>query len=263
MNKAKLKFRWYRFAHKTGCRFSSWYKLLGTKLRVPKERMSMITIPIEKQVDAPGQKIMPMDIVDVLIEWAAGHAIINNCQCRVGGRCEDYPHDIACLVLGDAVEKLDPYIGRIVTKDEARAHVKKALDNKLYPMISHYERDAMMFSLDYDRLLIVCFCCPCHCVLRNAAKFSDGLDNSFHSNTDPFPGVSIAFDASKCNGCGKCVDECFANAITMKDGKAVIDMDKCKTCGHCAYICDAYSVRYNIEDVEKTIAQLHINSDIF
>lgn len=40
-------------------------------------------------------------------------------------------------------------------------------------------------------------------------------------------------DASKCIGCGLCVVNCPSNAITMVDGKAVIDKDKCINCGIC------------------------------
>lgn len=40
-------------------------------------------------------------------------------------------------------------------------------------------------------------------------------------------------DAQKCIGCGLCVSNCPTNAITMIDGKAVIDKDKCINCGIC------------------------------
>jgi ferredoxin len=136
------------------------------------------------------------------------------------------------------------------------------LDAKLYPLISHYIRDAMMFGLDFDKLLLVCFCCPCHCVARNAARESEGLDNSFYTNAEKFPNVTVTLDTNKCVGCGKCEPACFAHAITMADGKAVHDADKCRGCGHCAYICDAYSVSYDIAGVDAVIEALGFNSDI-
>jgi Pyruvate/2-oxoacid:ferredoxin oxidoreductase delta subunit len=164
--------------------------------------------------------------------------------------------------MGGAVKSLDPKIGRIATKEEVKAHIRKGLDAGLYPLISHYRRDAMMFGLDFEKLLIVCFCCPCHCVVRNASRVSEEFDNSFFTNAEKFPTVRITLDTAKCSGCGKCVSGCMANAITLKDGKAILDADKCKGCGHCAYTCEAYSVSYDINDVNAVIDELAFNSDI-
>jgi len=44
-------------------------------------------------------------------------------------------------------------------------------------------------------------------------------------------------DSSACNSCGKCVEVCPVKAITMVNGKAVIDVGKCNKCGKCAIIC--------------------------
>ena len=41
----------------------------------------------------------------------------------------------------------------------------------------------------------------------------------------------------KCVGCGECVDHCAQEAISLKDGKAVIDPEKCVGCGECILIC--------------------------
>ncbi len=43
--------------------------------------------------------------------------------------------------------------------------------------------------------------------------------------------------SEECLGCMACVDECPVNAITEKDGKAVIDKDACIECGACAGVC--------------------------
>lgn len=44
-------------------------------------------------------------------------------------------------------------------------------------------------------------------------------------------------DASSCIGCNICPGKCPVNAITMVDGKAVINADECINCGICADVC--------------------------
>ena len=262
MNKALLRYKYYEFFCKMAGQSKAWFKMLGRYVRAPRERMHFVMIPIEKKLDAPIQQLLPMDVVNTLVDRASTVGIIRQCMCRVAGNCTDYPQDIGCIVLGGGAAALDPHIGCVVEKDEAKAHIRKALDKGLYPLISHYERDAMMFGLDFDRIMIVCFCCPCHCVARNAGKVSEGLNNSFYENAIKFPTVQVSFDPSKCTGCGRCVKECFANAISFADGIAVLNTEKCKGCGHCAYICNAYSVSYDIRNVDSIIEQLAFTGDI-
>ncbi len=44
-------------------------------------------------------------------------------------------------------------------------------------------------------------------------------------------------DKEKCVGCGTCVGFCPEGAISIKDGKAVIDYRYCKGCGVCKAVC--------------------------
>lgn len=50
-------------------------------------------------------------------------------------------------------------------------------------------------------------------------------------------------DASACNSCGKCVEVCPVKAITLVNGKAVIDVAKCNKCGKCAVICPTDAIK--------------------
>ena len=46
-----------------------------------------------------------------------------------------------------------------------------------------------------------------------------------------------AVNESKCTGCAACSFVCPENAISMIDGKAVIDKKKCTGCGTCPESC--------------------------
>jgi pyruvate formate lyase activating enzyme len=46
----------------------------------------------------------------------------------------------------------------------------------------------------------------------------------------------------KCIGCGACTSVCPANAISMKNGVAIINEKKCIGCGACASVCPADAI---------------------
>ena len=63
MLKKRINYWYMRSAAKLGHKLSSnWYKTLGSFERPTSEQMNIITIPIEKKVDAPTQFILPKDI---------------------------------------------------------------------------------------------------------------------------------------------------------------------------------------------------------
>lgn len=47
----------------------------------------------------------------------------------------------------------------------------------------------------------------------------------------------LQFIEEHCTGCGKCVDICPQNALSMTDGKLNIDRTRCDVCGKCVDIC--------------------------
>lgn len=46
-----------------------------------------------------------------------------------------------------------------------------------------------------------------------------------------------------CKGCGKCVDACASQALTIVDGKARLDEEACILCGYCAASCPEFIIR--------------------
>lgn len=55
-------------------------------------------------------------------------------------------------------------------------------------------------------------------------------------------GIRVKWLDEKCIQCGVCVKACRTGAITMEDGRIVIDEEKCNFCGRCTKACpaDAY-----------------------
>ena len=45
-----------------------------------------------------------------------------------------------------------------------------------------------------------------------------------------------------CVSCGQCVEVCPQNAMSLVDGKAVIDLSKCTACGECVRVCPVNAI---------------------
>ena len=51
------------------------------------------------------------------------------------------------------------------------------------------------------------------------------------------------FISSFCKGCGTCVKACPNNALSLKNGKAVVDHKLCILCGYCNPVCPEFAIR--------------------
>ena len=46
-----------------------------------------------------------------------------------------------------------------------------------------------------------------------------------------------------CVGCEKCIERCDQGALSLVDGKSVVDRDKCIICGYCVETCPVFAIR--------------------
>ncbi len=46
-----------------------------------------------------------------------------------------------------------------------------------------------------------------------------------------------------CEGCGNCTKRCGQSALTLEDGRAVVDAAKCVLCGYCAKVCPQFAIK--------------------
>ncbi len=124
-------------------------------------------LPINTDIEMPDNCPMPVAMLDQLIEEASHRVIIDFCGCRNAFLCEDYPIDIGCLFLGDDALDLKVYPRREVTVEEAKRHVRRAVDAGLIPGVGKARVDTWLFKVpDRGRLLSICFCCDCCCLGR-------------------------------------------------------------------------------------------------
>ncbi|MEW5734889.1 MAG: 4Fe-4S binding protein [Thermodesulfobacteriota bacterium] len=214
-----------------------------------------IKISIDKSLGTPVNQLLPPQILHDLIEAANEHVIMDCCLCRNTQRCENHAIELGCLFMGPSALDIPEKIGRRATKEEAHAHVEKAIENGLVPMAGKVRVDNFLFlTPERHQLLSVCFCCHCCCMMgyyRHSGKHMDHM-------MVPIEGAKVAVDFAKCKGCGTCVTTCIFEAITVDNGKAIHN-DACRVCGRCVRYCPNGAVSLTIEnpdymeDVKKRI----------
>jgi len=46
-----------------------------------------------------------------------------------------------------------------------------------------------------------------------------------------------------CEGCGRCIERCGQDALSMIHGKVAVDKEKCVLCGYCASVCPQFAIK--------------------
>lgn len=213
---------------------------------IREDKTDMRWLPINQDIQMPDSAPMPVELLDRFIEEASHRIITDYCGCRQGWKCKHYPVDIGCLLMGDSSIEAKNYPFKEVGVDEAKAHVRRAIEAGLVPIVGKARADNYIFKIkDRGRLLTVCFCCECCCVTRFTNYMPlEYLEPTFRK----LDGISITV-TDDCKGCKKCVARCYTNAISVPDGKAVIS-EFCRACGRCAITCPNGAIKVEITDPE-------------
>lgn len=206
---------------------------------LPKNRV----IPINKTLGAPQEVVLPSAVVEHFIEAANYHWIMDSCICRDASKCRDYPVELGCLFLGEAVLGINPRLGRRVTKEEAQQHVQRCSQAGLVHLIGRNKLDTVWLGVGPgDRLLTICNCCPCCCLWRVLPHVAPRIG----AKVTRMPGVSVAV-SDRCAACGTCTrDVCFVDAIHLADTRAVIS-EECRGCGRCVSACPQEAIEISID----------------
>jgi ferredoxin len=184
------------------------------------------------------------------------HMGVGVCYCRhkmehVGRAC-DAPKGI-CMTFGGTADSLIRHgHARRVDRVEGMDLLQEA-----------YAHNLVQFGENVrDDVSFVCNCCGCCCEAMIAAR-RFGMLNPVHT-TNFLPHVADEL----CNGCGKCVNVCPVEAMTLvsandphrpRKRKAALDADICLGCGVCTRVCptDGLWLESRAERVLTPVNTLH------
>lgn len=206
-------------------------------------------LPVNKRLEV-NNTIYPVSILKECVQRSSHRVIVDQCPCRQGCGCKEYPKDIGCIYLGDGTKDFDPSIAKHASVEESLAHIDKALAAGLIAGIGMIEVDPLLFGsfTPPKHSLSVCFCCECCCVAhRNGKVWPAEIRKKFMHKVE---GLVVEV-TDNCVGCGDCVEACPWGAISLQDNQARIDDDLCKGCGLCVENCPAEAISIEITDGER------------
>ncbi len=213
-------------------------------------------IPVDQTVKKGDDMILPSKVVEHFVEKAKYRWLMNFCICREGMKCEHYPRNLGCLFMGEAVLNINPKWGKLVSKEEALAHLKKCEETGLIHTMGRSILDTTWLGVKPGhKLLTICNCCECCCLARYVRNSIPQLK----AIAVKMPGAFVHV-TDKCKGCGTCTKGvCIFGAITLVDHHSHINTTECRACGRCVKKCPNHAIELRIEDdafVQKTIDEI-------
>ena len=183
----------------------------------------------------------------------ASHIGVGICYCRhkmqhLGKAC-NAPMEI-CLTFNEAGASLIKHkIARQIDAIEGHDLLQTAYDNNLVQFGENAQ----------EKVNFICNCCGCCCEAMLAAK-RFGFLNPVHT-TNYLPEI----EDEKCNGCGKCVEICPVEAMSLvsandlikkKKKKAKLNEEICLGCGLCVRACKTNGIKLT-EREERVITPIN------
>ena len=213
------------------------------------------TIQINQEIEYEDSLVLPSQVVEHFINKASHHWVMDNCICRQGDDCQDYPQNLGCIFLGEPVTEINSKLGRLVTKEEALEHARRCREAGLVHTIGRNRLDAIWLGAGpSEKLLTICNCCPCCCLWGLVTD----LDPVIGRKITKMPGVEVKVTGD-CTGCGCCTEGvCSADAIHIEDGRAVITLE-CRGCGRCVDVCPEDAIELILDgnpDFQETIERI-------
>ncbi len=177
-------------------------------------------IPINMSLE-PESQVLASDDVTNLVKQARNIAV-TRCSCRaIDGAC-GMPVEVCMQIDRAADYAIERGTGRKLTPEEALA------------MLQMCEEEGLVHVAENKQGVghVICNCCRDCCINWTSVRTGVGK----FASPSRFRAV---IDLDKCNGCEKCIDRCFFDALSMDDygSFAQVDEQKCMGCGVCRPAC--------------------------
>lgn len=211
-------------------------------------------LPPVIKVDGGQSFPLPLAVIAEVINRSSHRVITRNCTCRTVFDCQSYDKGIGCVHIGGPTAEEPDSVARHVSKEEAIAHVKHAIDMGLLPFVGRMEVDNEVWGIwSGEPMFTVCLCCPCCCIPRRGYQYLHPEQKKWQFN--PANGLVWKLNHTACleEECGACVRQCPAKALTLKDGKVAYDADKCLYCGRCQQLCPRQAISIETKDLNGFI----------
>lgn len=231
------------------------YPVIGPRLRKVVDleqdaRTQGYTLNINADVtDAAQGVVLPIDMMKQVVRQSSYRAIMNKCLCRSAYSCTNFPHNHACIFIGDGARGIVKNgVGREATVEEALAHIDKGAELGLIGQALWIEVERVIMGLAREEgvahWLEICFCCPCCCgtfKLMRASNLKD-IKDRFHSI-----GWKAEVKNEICNSCRLCIKTCPVQAISLEEKRIIIDEQSCLGCGICATRCAQKAITFQLK----------------
>jgi ferredoxin len=199
-------------------------------------------IPVKESIIQGEQTVIPYTLLMQLVEQTSASFIMSECVCRRHENCQTHPIDLGCLFLGDGAAHIHSSMGEICNVEKAKQHIQRGVEAGLYPLIAHTMIDAITLGISYKRMLTVCFCCECCCVVQRGMRKGP---RSLLQVIQALPGLRLTV-GEECGDCGLCIGKCPVGAISPNHHGVEIG-DGCKGCGICLNECPCEAIKIEIE----------------
>ena len=205
------------------------------------EQMSALrVVPVEETIKAD-EHIEFFDyekasfLIDDSDKFAMGLCACRNQKYHLGEKRCDFPLD-NCSSFGIGADFLIRHnMAREVSKSEMQENFARSKELGLVLSVTNAQKNPVA----------VCHCCKCCC------EFLGGLNKFGRVNSVVTSNFISKIDEDKCTGCGKCVDVCPVNALSLisandpknlKKKKSRLNTELCVGCCVCALKCPAEAI---------------------